>query len=102
MKSQTEKLYDLLKNGDHVRTDRIMLEVYGASHLGIARISARIGDIKKKYGVRIEGEHDRDNPSLYWYWIAPETSEPSPDLVEKYPAIFQREKINENKQASML
>jgi hypothetical protein len=47
----------------------ILNEVYGSEHLGIARIGARIADIKKKYGVKIKGYKDETTPSLYWYQI---------------------------------
>lgn len=67
--SQTDKLYNLLKSGRAYRTDEIMEQVYGNDHLGLARIGARIYDLKKKYGVDIRGKKDDENPSLYWYWI---------------------------------
>jgi len=65
--SQTTRLYNLLSDNLPHRTDEIQIEVYGRDHLGTARISGRISEIKQGYGVRILGWHDEDIPSLYWY-----------------------------------
>jgi len=67
--SQTEKLYNFLKSGEPVRTDFILREVYGGDHLGLARVGARVWDIKKKYKVKIKGWKDKNKKSLYWYQI---------------------------------
>jgi len=67
--SQTELLYNLLKDGQEHSTVEIMEKVYGGSHLGLARVSARIYDIKKKYGVFISGRTDTTNSNIYWYKI---------------------------------
>lgn len=74
MKSQTEKLYELLSDGLPHRTDEIMEKVYGSDHLGLARCGARIYDLKKKYGVEITGRKDTVNPSLYWYQMIVQNS----------------------------
>lgn len=65
MKSQTERLYELLKDGQPHRTDEILEKVYGSEHLGIARIGARVADLREKY--EIVGYKDKDNRSLYFY-----------------------------------
>jgi hypothetical protein len=65
--SQTELLYKLLSDGQPHRTDQIQSSVYGGKHLGLARVGARVFDVKKKYQVQIEGWHDAENPSLFWY-----------------------------------
>jgi len=65
--SQTEQLYNLLRNGVPIRTDDILKFVYGSGHLGCARISARIKDVKSKYKVDLKGWHDQDKPNLYRY-----------------------------------
>jgi hypothetical protein len=64
--SQVDRLYKLLSSdfGWHT-TPEILERVYGCSHLGIARISARIFDVKSKYNVEIESELERD--SLWKY-----------------------------------
>lgn len=63
--SQTDRLYELLKSGRPVRTDEIVAKIYSGGAL--ARVGARIADIKAKYGVKIDGHHDLENPKLYWY-----------------------------------
>jgi hypothetical protein len=68
-KSQMEQIYDLLRSGRPVRTDEIMREVYGNDHLGLARVGARVWDVKKKYKVEVKGWKDEQNPTLYWYQI---------------------------------
>jgi hypothetical protein len=67
MQAQTDKLYQLLLDGKPHRTDEIQISVYGAAHLGVARIGARIFDLQKKYGVKVSGWKDKIRPSLYWY-----------------------------------
>lgn len=71
--SQVERLYNLLSDGLKHRTDEILAVVYGSSRLSLSRVAARINDIKKRYGVTIRGQKDRDNPKLYWYWIENES-----------------------------
>ncbi len=70
-KSQTERLYELLREGFPVRTDQIVKTIYGDGNT-LARVGARIWDIQKKYGVKIEGYHDKENPALYWYKLKQE------------------------------
>lgn len=68
--SQTDLLYNLLKDGQPHRTDEIMTIVYGGDHLGLARVGARIYDVKKKYNVEIpDAWPDKEKPTLYWYQI---------------------------------
>lgn len=103
--SQTEKLYSLLSDNNAHRTDEILREVYGGDHLGLARLAARIYDVKKKYGVTIEGWKDDVNPALYWYQISVTTNvfkEPDKELVEKYPALFVQKVEEEVKQGTLL
>jgi hypothetical protein len=66
MISQSERLLNLLKDGRPHRTDEILAKVYGSEHLGVARISARINDIKRQ-GYQITGYKDNRNTALYWY-----------------------------------
>lgn len=67
--SQTQKLYNLLSDGKAYRTDDIVEKIYGSKHLGLARLSARIWDIKSKYNIEIESWKDKEIPSLWWYQI---------------------------------
>ena len=46
MLSQSDRLYDLLSDGKEHSTIEIMKVIYGADHLGLSRIGARIDDIK--------------------------------------------------------
>jgi hypothetical protein len=81
--SQTDRLYALLKDGMPRRTDEILRVVYGGEHLGIARIGARIADLKEgKHTARVKcdiprARPDAENPSLSWYQILP----PDPRLM---------------------
>lgn len=75
--SQTDRLYNLLSDYLPHRTDEIVRIIYGEGerclacgrkeNLSLARVGARIYDVKKKYGVRITGRKDADNKKLYWY-----------------------------------
>jgi hypothetical protein len=75
--SQADKLYNLLKDGREHRTDEILRVVYGSEHMGIARIGARIADLKDgkhTNGVMCDipdARRDRENPKLFWYHINP-------------------------------
>lgn len=45
--SQKQRLLSLLSDGEWYDTPSIQYAVYGGEHLGVARIAARIGDLKK-------------------------------------------------------
>lgn len=77
--SQTDKLYNLFSDGKPHRTDEIQQIVYGSEHLGLARCGARVWDLKKKYHVQINGWHDPENASLYWY-----------EMVQEKQSLFAR------------
>jgi hypothetical protein len=64
--SQTDKLYNLLSDYQPHRTDEIVSKIYGDG-MSLARVGARIWDIKKRYNVEIVGRKDKDRSSLYWY-----------------------------------
>ena len=64
--SQTEKLINLLIDGQEHSTVEIMDKVYGGDHLGLARVGARIFDAKQK-GYSIVGRRDKNKSSVYWY-----------------------------------
>lgn len=71
MESQVKKLYNLLSDGKPHNTAEIQRVVYGGNHLGVARISARVADIRAGRGVPAtpikDAEQDKYNKSLYWY-----------------------------------
>lgn len=79
--SQTNLLYNLMRDNEPHRTDEIVNKVYGQG-LSLARVGARIYDLKKKYGVDVKGWHDPENPALYWYQLktasqeAPQRTQP--------------------------
>lgn len=66
--SQSAKLLALLSDGNPHSTVEILNAVYGGSHLGIARIGARIYDLKKS-GKEIKGWKDKDRPTVHWYQL---------------------------------
>jgi hypothetical protein len=78
--TQTERLLELLRDHQPHRTDEILLKVYGSEHMGIARIGARIADLKN-LGHNITGYHDPRNRKLYVYKLIP------PKEIELPPAF---------------
>jgi hypothetical protein len=69
--SEASRLLELLKDGRPHRTYQILEAVYGNTHTGIARIGARIWDIKSKLpeGQTIQSWKDPERPSLWWYQL---------------------------------
>lgn len=67
--TQTEKLFHLLRDQKPYRTDKILSQVYGSEHLGIARIAARIYDMKQQYNVEVDCWKDKKTKTLFWYQI---------------------------------
>jgi hypothetical protein len=80
--TQTERLLQLLKDYHPHRTDEILREVYGSEHLGIARVGARIADLKK-LSHHIIGYHDPQNRKLYVYKLIPPQVPVMPPAFEK-------------------
>lgn len=64
--SQTNLLYSLLLDGEWHDTMQILARVYGGSHLGLARVSARIYDIKKKPEVLDVESRKCENADTVW------------------------------------
>lgn len=71
--SQTEKLFLLLSDYKPHSTFEIAEKVYGAGHLGCARIAARVFDLKKKLkqGFSITSWSDEENKTMTWYKLIP-------------------------------
>lgn len=65
--TQTERLWNLLSDHKPHRTDQILKLVYGNKKLGIARISARVYDIKRMFNKEIESYKDPVKQTLWWY-----------------------------------
>lgn len=59
----------LQDNKPHSTID-ICKEVYGDEHLGLARVGARIWDLKKKYRLNIESWRDPKIKTIWWYQLA--------------------------------
>lgn len=78
--SQTSKLYDLLSDGEPHSTIEICEKIYGNEHLGLARVGARVWDIKRQKGATIESWGDKEKKTIWWYKMT--------SLAEK-PAISQ-------------
>jgi hypothetical protein len=102
--TQTERLYNLLKDGNPHRTDEILRVVYGSEHNGIARIGARVADLKEgrwpgQVRCNIEGYKDPHNQALYFYKLIPPVvpelppardvvTPPPQGIVKRTPSLF--------------
>ena len=64
--TQTDLLLKLLSDGMPHSTAEICRDVYGADHLGCARIGARIFELRRK-GHRISGHKSKENAAIYVY-----------------------------------
>lgn len=81
--SQTDKLIALLKSTfAWTDTPTILEHVYGADHLGVARIAARVDDAKKKIGpqYRIESRRKPGSETVWQYRISPMEQRPDGEL----------------------
>ena len=86
--SQSDLLLSLLKDFRWRRTDEILEKVYGDNHLGIARIGARIADLKGR-GAKIEGKKDLEKPTLYWYRLITGPKAPLEEIKPKEPSKYE-------------
>ena len=101
--SQSNRLEAMLLDGYPHRTDEILRVCYGSEHAGIARIGARIADLKNR-GHIIVGWKDEERPSLYWYQItkaAPEKSLARNIDIEKLSAIAKKLKLESPKERTL-
>lgn len=71
--SQCDLLQNLLRDGKPHRTDEILRRVYKIHSKGIARISARVYDLKKRRGASITSWPDPDEPKLFFYMMTNHT-----------------------------
>jgi len=85
--SQTDRLYELLKDGEWHSTLEIMDIVYGIKHSGVCRIGARIGDLKKRgFVFDPKPKRDPESKTVWWYKMVVPVKEPAPIIVKKqYP-----------------
>ncbi len=69
--AQLKRLRDFLSDGRPHDTPSIMREVYGDEHLGIARVGARIHDLRHKHGLTIRAWRDETRRTVTWYQLIP-------------------------------
>jgi hypothetical protein len=74
--TQVERLWALLQDGKFHSTPDIVTRVYGPG-LSLARVAARIWDLKQRYGAQIERRQDERNPSIHHYRLTGRACEPS-------------------------
>lgn len=88
MESQTDKLYNILSDYQPHSTSEIIEKVYPAEGRlkTPARISARIYDVKYKYGVNIESWQDKNIEGLWWYQIKTSPNAKFATLNESKPS----------------
>jgi len=67
-------------------------KIYG-HELPLARVGARVWDVKKRYGVKIEGQHDTDNRKLYWYSMRKVQVPPMPPAFKPKAVDIVQEKL---------
>lgn len=82
--SQLNKLFILLQDNRPHSTVEICREVYGNEHAGLARVGARIWDLKKKYGLNIESRRDEKIKTIWWYCLINNQLEQPELLKVKY------------------
>lgn len=58
-----------MESGEPRRSDYLLKTVYGDGHFGIARLGARVWDLKKKYNVEIKSWPDEARRTLTWYQL---------------------------------
>lgn len=68
IKSHKAKLLELLSDKEPHSTPEILEKVYGNEHLGLARVGARIWDLKDE-GHKINGWNDPLKPTIHWYQL---------------------------------
>jgi len=68
--SQKQRLLNLLSDCEWHSTIEICDVVYGYAHAGLARVGARIWELRKA-GHTIEGKHDKDRQTIYHYRLVP-------------------------------
>ena len=80
--TQKERLKAVLDDGKPHRTDELLERVYGAAHLGIARLGARVYEVRESLPStkQIRAWKDKVTPSLTWYQLVDAPPEASPQL----------------------
>lgn len=83
--SQINRLLNVLEDGLPHRSDELLKNVYGSEHLGLARLAARIYDLKKRMNVQIRSYPDPEHKSLTWYQLIRVNFNGQP--IEKYDLV---------------
>lgn len=65
--SQIDRLYSLMSDGEPHSTFEIVEKVYDMDTTTIARVGARIFDVKRRFGAYIESYPDKSNKKMWWY-----------------------------------
>ena len=68
--SQKQRLLNLLSDCEWHSTIEICDVVYGYDHAGLARVGARIWELRRA-GHNIEGKRDSKHQTIYWYRLIP-------------------------------
>lgn len=71
--SQVDNILRLLMDGLPHSTVEILNTCYNLEDKGIARIGARIYDLRKR-GYKIQGVKDVEKHSIYWYTLVNDSS----------------------------
>lgn len=67
--SQLNVLWSILQDKKPHSNFELVGKAYNQTGPSVARIGARIFDLKKKYGVQIDGWHDPKDQRKYWYQL---------------------------------
>ena len=90
--SQADNLYFILRDGQPHRSDDLVKAVYGEGmvcpecgnrkQMSLARLGARVFDVKRKHNVNIQSYPDPQNRKLWWYVLKLEGEQ----VIQKIPA----------------
>jgi hypothetical protein len=94
--AQADLLEKLLSDGRAHRTDEILQKVYGDEHLGLARVGARIWDIKKRGRIIDSWRDKRDGrfTGLHWYMDITEAVRKAKATVAEDEAVAAAKSVN--------
>lgn len=67
--TQLDKLRMVMDDMKPHRSDELLELVYGSAHLGLARLGARVYDLRRSLppGHEIKSWRDKKRPTLTWY-----------------------------------
>ena len=70
MKSQKQQILEILSDYHWHSSYEFQERMFGSTKYGLFRLGARIWDIKQA-GHTIEGKHDPERQTIYWYRLIP-------------------------------